>query len=198
MNEIEMVKIYQATKDKQIELYFIDTYLEHIQKYAFDVINQRYNSIPIEFDDVMSIAYQSMIETLEFFDLNDTKISLKKALFRNAISLLAKQASHYTKGGHYVLNYAWSMESDDFAKIRKASAYEPEKQWINDLEKEMFFDNDDEQNKWIIKSNVKQIIYLKSNGHKNEEIAKMLNVDAKRISNVLTYLRRKVKKRSLM
>ena len=192
MKELELVKQYQNTRDEQIENYFITMYLEKIQKNTFKIINKRFYSTPIEYGDIMSMVYYSIKQTLKIFNIDQNQYNVQQALYQNSIAYVHRQITKYLTNGHYILNNAYSIDDFFTSEQRTRMGHNPEDKWIRQIETDLIFEEQKETSKWFNDELTQRIIYLKSLGYKNREVSNILKIPVKKVSNVITYLKKKL------
>ncbi len=189
--ELEKVCQYQLTKDNNILIYFWEKYGETIKKTCFKEIKNKFYSVPIEYDDLTGLVFLSMEKALYKFDTKQTKYSIVQALFVTAISSTRQHAVSLIGNGHKILNQSYSY--DAFSNIDNfVDHVNPEGSWLENI----FFDDQMkmlmERSNLLQKKQNRDILKLKAEGLTNKEVAKLLNVNAKKVSNVITYIKRKV------
>ncbi len=189
-NEIKLIETYKIKHDKKIIYYFFDKYKNDAVKYLnYKILNRWYQS-PFEKQDFISYIWKAVEKTLINFDIKNLKNQIKGIVFKISYDLIKREKIKLLTNGHKILNNSLPLEKikDNFWLNNK---FIDKKQTISTqkIDLKIFLEN-------FIKTKVKnskkdvysRVIYLKSCGFSNDEIANKLNLKTHQIRYILDCL----------
>ena len=189
-NEIKLIEMYKTKHDEKIIYYFFNKYKNDAIKYLnFKILNKWYQS-PFEKQDFISYIWKAVEKTLINFDLKNLKNQIKGIVFKIAYDLIKREKLKLLTNGHKILNNSLSLE-----KLRGNF-------WLNSkfIDKKQNISTQKIDLKLFLKNFIatkvnekkrdiyKRVIYLKSCGFSNDEIANKLNLRSHQIRYILDCL----------
>ena len=193
-NELELIEKYKKTNNQEIALFFYNKWANDIVNIIYARINLKFTSIPYDRNDLFSIVWKSIKESLKEFDKE--KYPLWSIVVNKSYIKTIREVQKYLKNTELILNIAksWDTISDKhhIYKNNKNLTYTNK----NNIKKEI-----DELIDWLAantktypKLTIKKLIYLKSLGFSTSEIATKFKTDVKNIRNMIKIMQKILKK----
>jgi len=196
LSEVEekLVEKFQRTKDPDIAVYFFNKLGNDVLNIIYSKINLKFTSIPFEREDLAGYVWKSLQKGLELY--RKEKKNLWSVWINNSYFVAVREIQKYFKNNELILNYAesWDQYQDSHCLINRArSAVVFPKQSFKDSI-DPIIEYVSQHNKTYTKTDIKKLLYLKSFGYSEREIAKKMNVSRRYVSSMFKHVIRISKK----
>jgi RNA polymerase sigma factor (sigma-70 family) len=178
MIDNELIYLYRYEKLKQAHDMLIQRHLAKLTNYIKRLFRNTPKCLPIDYQDIPTIAYLAFDQTIRQFDLKQKKYNFSQAIFKTCTHLFINDIRRFNVRSHFILNHAISLDENVVNTLVKHQ--DVEAQHKNRLEKQ-------QQLHLILKflktqpDLMQQIINLKFKDIANKEIAKSLNLSVSKV-----------------
>lgn len=189
--EQKLIEKYQQTKDENIALYFYNKLGKEVLSVIYSKINHKFTMMPFEKEDLSAIVWDSLKNGLAKCK-NQSKKGLWNLWISDCYFGSIREIRKYYSNSELTLNYAdsWEeLEQTHLVLSRIKSLVEEPKQNIKDV-LEPIIDYVSTHNKTYAKSSIKRLLYLKSLGYSDREIAKKMHVSRRYIASMVKIILR--------
>lgn len=192
-NELELIDKYQKTNNQEIALFFYNKWANDVVNIIYARINLKFASIPYNRDDLFSIVWKAIKESL--IEYKKDKYPLWSIVVNKSYIKTIREVQKFLKNTELILNISKSWDTlsnkHHIYKNNKDLMYLPK----NNIKKEI-----DELIDWIAtntktysKLTIKKLIYLKSLGFSSVEIANKFKTNVKNIRNMIKIIQKIIK-----
>lgn len=191
-NDFKLIKQYKKLRKDDIALYFFEKFKNELSDIVYSKINIKFSSVPFEKGDLIHLVWSAIKKTLVEYKKDD---NFNGVLVNNCYYLAIKEIRKYLNNNELVLNVSSSLDKylsnhHNEPLIKNTSKIEvPTTVMIKNLIDDVCF-----YNQKYRQETVKKVIYLKSLGYKNSEVAKKLNITYYYVSDILKLVEKIVKK----
>lgn len=192
-NELELIEKYKKTHDQEIALFFYNKWSNDVVNIIYARINLKFTSIPYNRDDLFSIVWKAIKESL--IEFQKEKYPLWSIVVNKSYIKTIREIQKYLKNTELILNIAKSWDTiankHHIYKNNKNLTYLPKDNIKKELDEliELVTKN----NKTYSKITIKKLIYLKSLGFSTTEIANKFRTDVKNIRNMIKIVQKILK-----
>ncbi len=192
-NELELIEKYKKTHDQEIALFFYNKWSNDVVNIIYARINLKFASVPYNRDDLFSIVWKAIKESLTEFQKE--KYPLWSIVVNKSYIKTIREIQKYLKNTELILNIAKSWDTiankHHIYKNNKNLTYLPKDNIKKELDEliELVTKN----NKTYSKVTIKKLIYLKSLGFSTEEIANKFKTNVKNIRNMIKIIQKILK-----
>lgn len=192
-NELELIEKYKKTHDQEIALFFYNKWSNDVVNIIYARINLKFTSIPYNRDDLFSIVWKAIKESL--IEFQKEKYPLWSIVVNKSYIKTIREIQKYLKNTELILNIAKSWDTiankHHIYKNNKNLTYLPKDNIKKELDEliELITKN----NKTYSKVTIKKLIYLKSLGFSTIEIANKFKTNVKNIRNMIKIVQKILK-----
>ena len=185
--------IYLATSENlySAKKILIDRYLKNLVSASIYYIKKTFPYLNFDYEEIKSFCYDSIIKTMNVFDISQTKFTYAQALFqinRSRLSHLCLKNINESK----TIDNGCSIEAmiEKFGgelSFLADNSFNIEEDFKNDSYKEMLSKIMNKEATCLNEKMLKDIIMLRAQGFKNREIAIKLNIPTIKVSKIFNY-----------
>ncbi|MDR1234589.1 MAG: sigma-70 family RNA polymerase sigma factor [Mycoplasmataceae bacterium] len=187
MTENQMIQEYQTKKNLLIRDELYERNKQMLERLTRSLVNRLFSDFVLEKEDFLSYTYFSFVKCLESFDTKQTRYTFKQALATTNKSMIVNYGMSQQTLGNRALNMACTLDDRLFQ-----SGCILEEQVHDDLDQELEVNKINHFLEQYPKS-IQKLFNLKAQGYQNKEIARMLRMDYKKVSNTFANICKRYK-----